>query len=346
MKRFFAALLIIALCFSTLAVGFGALAAEEWVSVRTTLAGSTHAKISNIEIAAGRLNGLTVPYGAEFSFNDAVGPRAKAYGFQSALNGRGVKVTGGGVAQVASTLYLALCQLDQEIEFTQKSTYGSKFKDNYVSSGDDAILVDESADVDFAFVNWGDDLVMEFWITDNYLYCALTVEDSTQDSLLQWIPAAPLTPAQVRRPVASASIWINGGSALRNNILLAAGSINDTVLTSGDLFSFNDSVGPREERYGYQSAINGRGVKVTGGGVAQVASVIWLAVKNLDSVTVLEKSTYGDRYNQSYVSSSNDAILTDYNNGTDFSFRNIANAPLTISTYVSGDMLCCDIYQE
>lgn len=345
MKRFFAALLIAALCFSPLAVGCGALAAEEWVSVRTTLAGSTHAKISNIEIAAGRLNGLTIPYGTEFSFNDAVGPRAKAYGFQSALNGRGVKVTGGGVAQVASTLYLALCQLDQEIEFTQKSTYGAKFKDNYVSSGDDAILVDDSADVDFSFVNWGDDLVMEFWTTDSYLYCALTVEASTED-YIQWIPAATLAPTQVRRPVASTSIWINGNSALRNNILLAAGSINDTVLTSGDLFSFNDSVGPREERYGYQSALNGRGVEVVGGGVAQVASVIWLAVKNLDSVTILEKSTYGNRYNQNYVSSSNDAILTDYNNGTDFSFRNIANEPLTISIYVSGDMLYCDIYQE
>lgn len=345
MKRFFAALLIAALCFSPLAVGCGALAAEEWVSVRTTLAGSTHAKISNIEIAAGRLNGLTIPYGTEFSFNDAVGPRAKAYGFQSALNGRGVKVTGGGVAQVASTLYLALCQLDQEIEFTQKSTYGAKFKDNYVSSGDNAILVDDSADVDFSFVNWGDDLVMEFWTTDSYLYCALTVEASAED-YIQWIPTATLAPAQVRRPVASASIWINGNSALRNNILLAAGSINDTVLTSGDLFSFNDSVGPREERYGYQSALNGRGVEVVGGGVAQVASVIWLAVKNLDSVTILEKSTYGNRYNQNYVSSSNDAILTDYNNGTDFSFRNIANEPLTISIYVSGDMLYCDIYQE
>lgn len=346
MKRLFAALLIAALCFSPLAVGCGALAAEQ-VTVRTTLVGSAHAKIANIEIAASRLNGLTIPYGTEFSFNDAVGPRIKAYGFQSALNGRGVKVTGGGVAQVASTLYLALCQLNQEIEFTQKKTYGAKFKDNYVSSGDDAILVDDSSGIDFSFVNWGNDLVMEFWTTDNYLYCALTVETSTEDSLdRQWIPAASLTPAQVRQPIASASIWMNGSSALCNNILLAAGSINDTVLASGDLFSFNDSVGPRVERYGYQSALNGRGVEVVGGGVAQVASVIWLAVKNLDSVTILEKSTYGDRYNQSYVSSSNDAILTDYNNGTDFSFRNTSDESLTISTYVSGDMLCCDIYQE
>ena len=112
------------------------------------------------------------------------------------------------------------------------------------------------------------------------------------------------------------------------------------------LFSFNGVVGPRSERYGYVDAVNGRGARVTGGGVAQVASALWLAVKNLDCVAVVEKSTYGSRYNQSYVSSSNDAILTDYSAGTDFSFRNIGPEPLTIAVYISGDQLCCEIYQN
>jgi len=272
-----------------------------------------------------------------------VGPRTKAYGYQTALNGRGVKVTGGGVAQVATTLYLALCQLDQEIEFTQRKTYGSRFRDNYVADTDDAILVDYSSGVDFSFVNWGDDLTIEMWTTDSHLYCAINVGAQEEQPVLEW---TPLAPSQVRRPIASASLWIDGTDAMRSNILLAAGSINDTVLQSGDLFSFNASVGPRAEKYGYQTALNGRGAKVTGGGVAQVASVIWLAVKNLDSIAIVEKSTYGSRYNQHYVSSSNDAILTDYNDGMDFSFRNMGASPLTISTYVSGDMLICEIHQN
>ena len=146
--------------------------------------------------------------------------------------------------------------------------------------------------------------------------------------------------------MAAASIWIDGNDALYNNILHAASSINDTVLSRGDLFSFNDSVGPRSEKHGYQPAVNGRGVKVVGGGVAQVASVIWLAVKNMDGVAIVEKSTYGSRYNQSYVSSSNDAILTDYSNGTDFSFRNTGSTPLRISTYVDGNVLRCEIYRD
>ena len=342
MKRFLSTLLCAILCLSLLISGSGALA-QERISARTPLAGSAWAKISNIEIAANRINGMSVPYGAEFSFNDAVGPRTKAYGYQTALNGRGVKVTGGGVAQVATTLYLALCQLDQEIEFTQRKTYGSRFSDNYVSNADDAILVDYSSGVDFSFVNWGDDLTIEMWTTDSYLYCALTTDAQEGKVVMEWVP---LTPAQVRQPIASSALWIDGDDALHSNILLAASSINDTVLMSGDVFSFNDSVGPRVEKYGYAPALNGRGVKVTGGGVAQVASVIWLAVKNLDEIAVMEKSTYGSKYNQSYVSSSNDAILTDYNDGTDFSFRNAGGAPITIATYVSGDMLCCDIYQD
>lgn len=340
MKRFIAALLSVMLCLSLFT---GGALAQERVSARTPLAGSAWAKISNIEIAAAHINGTIVPYGAEFSFNDTVGPRTKAYGYQSAVNGRGVKVTGGGVAQAATTLYLALCQLNQEIEFTEKKTYGSRFHDNYVSDENDAILVDYSSGTDFSFVNWGDDLTIEMWTTDSYLYCAVTTDAGKQEAVLEWIP---LTPAQVRQPISSAALWIDGSDAMRGNILLAASSINDTVLSSGDMFSFNDSVGPRVEKYGYKPALNGRGVKVTGGGVAQVASVIWLAVKNLNEIAIVEKSTYGSRYNQDYVSSSNDAILTDYGDGLDFSFRNTGLHSITISTYVSGDMLCCDIYRN
>ena len=337
MKRLIAALLCALICLSALP----ALAAQE-VSARTPLGGSAWAKISNIEIAAASLNGLTIPSGAEFSFNEAVGPRSQAYGYQTARNGRGVKVTGGGVAQAASTLYLALCQLPGQIAFTQINTYGSKFTDNYVSSGDDAILVDYNSDLDFSFINYGDEMTIGMWVSGDYLYCTLTIGESEMPAL-DWTQA-PLP--SFRSSIAEASIYISGSDAMRSNIMLSAGSINDTVLMHGDLFSFNDSVGPRSEGFGYQPAINGRGVEVTGGGVAQVASAIWLAVKDLDEIAIVEKNTYGSKYNQDYVSSSNDAILTDYANGTDFSFRYMGNGSITISTYVSGSMLVCEIYRN
>lgn len=341
-KRILAYLLCAVLCLSVLPLGACALA-ESQASARTTLAGSPWAKISNIEIAAASINGITIPYGTEFSFNAVVGPRSNSYGYQVAPNGRGAKVTGGGVAQVASTLYLALRQLGQDIEFTQLKTYGEKFTDHYVSSGSEAILVDYSSGTDFSFINYGDDLTIRFWTTDEYLYCALDV--AANDEVFLPAPRAML-PDFGHMPVSSASIRVNGSNEMRSNILLAASSINDTVLPSGALFSFNDSVGPREEQYGYQAALNGRGVEVTGGGVAQVASAIWLAVKDMDEIAIVEKSTYGGRYNQDYVASSNDAILTDYKNGQDFSFRNTGSAPITISTYLSGDILVCEIFRD
>ena len=343
MKRFLAILLTLALCLGA-AGAAPALAGADSVSARTTLAGSSYAKLNNVNLAASSLNGITIPCGASFSFNEIVGPRTEAYGYQRAANGRGVRVTGGGVAQCATTLYLALEQLGADVEYTSLLTYGSKFSDNYVSDGSDAIMVDYSTGSDFSFINYSDDMLIEMWATDNYLYCSITL-DAVGGGELNWFDSAPLQPSM--RSIASSRIDLSGADdALRSNILLAASSINDTVLDSGDLFSFNDSVGPRSERCGYVGAVNGRGAIVTGGGVAQVASALWLAVKNLDCVAVVEKSTYGSRYNQSYVSSSNDAILTDYSADTDFSFRNIGSEPLTIAVYVSGDELHCEIYQD
>ena len=343
MKRFLAILLTLALCIGVAGTA-SASDADDSVSARTTLAGSSYAKLNNVNLAASSLNGITIPCGASFSFNEIVGPRTEAYGYQRAANGRGVRVTGGGVAQCATTLYLALKQLGADVEYTSLLTYGSKFSDNYVSDGSDAIMVDYSTGSDFSFINYSDDMLIEMWATDNYLYCSITL-DAVGGGELNWFDSAPLQPSM--RSIASSRIDLSGADdALRSNILLAASSINDTVLDSGDLFSFNDSVGPRSERCGYVEAVNGRGAIVTGGGVAQVASALWLAVKNLDCVAVVEKSTYGSRYNQSYVLSSNDAILTDYSAGTDFSFRNIGFEPLTIAVYVSGDELCCEIYQD
>lgn len=148
-----------------------------------------------------------------------------------------------------------------------------------------------------------------------------------------------------RRRIASSSIRLRGTDALIHNVTLAADSVNDTVLPPEGVFSFNDIVGPRTADCGFLPALNGRGVKVVGGGVAQVASAVWLAIRNLDCAAVIEKSTYGSRYNQRYVDNSNDAILTDYVSGQDFSFRNRGDMPITVCTYALDGELICEIYE-
>jgi vancomycin resistance protein VanW len=117
------------------------------------------------------------------------------------------------------------------------------------------------------------------------------------------------------------------------------------MLDSGDTFSFNDVVGPRTKKYGYRRAINGRGAKVLGGGVAQVASALWLAIEDCDDIRVIEKSTYGKHYNQRYVSDAADAILTDYASGRDFRFRYTGDSSLTIYAYVDDGWLYCEVYE-
>lgn len=117
------------------------------------------------------------------------------------------------------------------------------------------------------------------------------------------------------------------------------------MLTYGQKFSFNSVVGPRTEGNGYVSAINGRGVSVVGGGVAQVASTIYLAVKWMDCVTLDRISTYGERFTGGYVGNPNDAIVTDYNAGTDFSFTYYGSRTLYISLYEMDGWLYCDVQE-
>ncbi len=303
--------------------------ADTDVSANTDLSSASSAQLNNIQLAVDALDGAYVAYGDTFSFNDIVGDRTANRGYKTAVNGRGVKAMGGGVAQVASALYLALEQLDG-IDYIEKKTYGSKYAGDYVFSGDEAIIVDSSEGIDFVFENNYDDFYINIWTTDSTIECTLSSYDDPGygDS------------------VGSSTIYLDGADAMIHNIELAAGSIMDTTLESGDEFSFNSVVGPRTQDYGYKSAVNGRGVKVVGGGVAQVASAIWLAVKDLDSVTITEKSTYGSRYNQSYVDDPDDAILTDYTADTDFRFTYDGDGELSIITEVSGDTLTCEIYEN
>ena len=337
MKRAIAAALVAALL---LAVCAPALAAQT-ASARTSIAGLAWEKVYNLELAVDRIDGVSLPSGASFSFNAIIGDRSLGSSYLIAPDGWGLNAVGGGVDQAAATLCLALNQLGG-VRFDEKHTYGDGFVDSYIIDGGSAVRTDSSSGLDFCFTNLGGDLTIQMYVADSYLHCVLSAEDRpAADSFLTWDFGE-----QRRALVGSATIALDGSSALKSNVLLAASSINDTVLSSGDLFSFNDAVGPRTKKYGYQEAVNGRGVEVVGGGVAQVASAIWLAIKNLDGVAIVKKSTYGGKYNQHYVDSSNDAILTDYSDGTDFSFRNTGTDPLTIATYVFGDNLYCDIYRN
>ena len=150
-------------------------------------------------------------------------------------------------------------------------------------------------------------------------------------------------PARTEGVYVAASTPLGDSAARISNIRLAAEAINGVFVPYGGSFSFNDTVGARTAERGYQSALNGRGAKVVGGGVAQAASAVWLAVKDMADIAIVEKSTYGNRYSQNYVSSSADAILVDYNAGTDFSFRYTGAGSIAIHLTLDGDTLTCRV---
>jgi vancomycin resistance protein YoaR len=78
----------------------------------TSFAGSLPEKADNIRLAAQRLNGVVVPPGGTFSFNQEVGPTTLDAGFEwgfgieaSAGGARTVPSVAGGICQVATTLF-------------------------------------------------------------------------------------------------------------------------------------------------------------------------------------------------------------------------------------------------
>lgn len=298
----------------------------------TPLDGASDAQRNNILLAARAIDGVRLEFGDRFSFNEVVGERSAERGFRSAENGRGVKVTGGGVAQTATTLYLALMQRD-DIEYSSIYTYNERFAGGYVDSGYDAIATDYANGLDFAFNSYHEGTMFIYMWVDGDALCCYVTEDEGGG-------------AGNGRCVSRAELAVDALSDEAVNAGLAAESISGWTMRSGDHFSFNEIVGPRSAEYGYRTAENGRGVRVTGGGAAQTAAAVYLAVKDLDCVEILEKHAYGEKYTGGYVEDGEDAVLVDYQGDVDFSFSYNGSGKLNIHVYLNGNRLVCEIFED
>ncbi len=116
----------------------------------TTLAGSSSARINNITKAAAAINGTVLNPGEEFSYNDVVGPRTAANGYQLAgaySGGQVVTEYGGGICQVSSTIYYTA--LLSNLELTDRSCH--YFGVPYLPAGLDATV--SWGGPEFKFIN-------------------------------------------------------------------------------------------------------------------------------------------------------------------------------------------------
>lgn len=117
----------------------------------TRFSGSNLNRSSNLRKAAASINGVIVPKGFEFSFNECVGPRDIASGYKEAmiiLKNEFIPGIGGGVCQVSTTLYNAA--LRAGLKITERHNHSVAVA--YVPVGYDATLAYPAKDLRFVNV--------------------------------------------------------------------------------------------------------------------------------------------------------------------------------------------------
>lgn len=136
----------------------------------------------------------------------------------------------------------------------------------------------------------------------------------------------------------------NYGSSTANraaNVARAASLINGKVLAPGDVFSFNDTVGPRTTQNGFFTAkeyIDGKSVDGIGGGTCQVSTTLYSAVLYADMSIVHRENhmmTIG------YAPLGQDATVA--YNSVDFKFKNSSDYPVKISATTNGSTITISI---
>lgn len=142
--------------------------------------------------------------------------------------------------------------------------------------------------------------------------------------------------------VASYTTYFNRADLGRNkNIELSARSIHNVIVGSGDYFSFNTIVGPRDEANGYQPApeiINKKVVMGIGGGICQTSSTLFNAV---DQIPVKYVERHHHSLDVGYVPKGRDATVS-YDT-LDFRFQNSNDVPFLIKASYGENSLTIEI---
>lgn len=96
-------------------------------------------RVNNVQLAAKAIDGLIIPPGGEFSFNETVGERVREKGYLPALmfvDNKVVSDDGGGICQDSSTLYHAIRQANLEV--LERNSHSLPV--SYVPVGQDATV--------------------------------------------------------------------------------------------------------------------------------------------------------------------------------------------------------------
>jgi len=140
------------------------------------------------------------------------------------------------------------------------------------------------------------------------------------------------------KPLSEFHTKFSGANAGRaNNIKVASTSVDGAHLEPGEVFSFNETVGPTIGRRGYLPAkifVNGEEKEGYGGGVCQVSSTIFNAAK-MAGLEIVERHPHSKEVH--YVGKNQDAA-TSYG-GVDLKFKNNKNFPIKLNTYIMDESI-------
>lgn len=129
-----------------------------------------------------------------------------------------------------------------------------------------------------------------------------------------------------------------------NNLNIVCDKISGTIINPGEEFSYNDVAGPYDKEHGFGKATillgNGEEIQGYGGGVCQVSSTLYNAVKDCN-VEITERHNHSkDVY---YVPRNEDATVS-YGN-LDFKFINKNDYPIQIQASANKQNVTVNIYK-
>ena len=137
--------------------------------------------------------------------------------------------------------------------------------------------------------------------------------------------------------------YSSSSSARKNNVANGVGFINGTILYPGDEFSVLNTITPFSAENGYMLAgsyENGTTVETYGGGICQVSTTLYGAVREAE-LEIITRSCHSMIV--TYVPPSQDAAIAE-SGGKDFQIRNNKNYPIYIEGYCDGNKAYFNIY--
>lgn len=145
-----------------------------------------------------------------------------------------------------------------------------------------------------------------------------------------------------RDKLGSYSTKVSGTAARLSNVRLAAQHCNGTILLSGDVFSYNKTVGERTAARGFRKAcayLNGVTIQELGGGVCQVSSTLYSATV-FSNLEIVQRTNHS--FESTYIPLGMDATVSW--GGPDYQCKNNTDYPVKVVTSYSGGVLTCQLW--